>query len=579
MKEINNNTLRISDVEKEVTLYGWVQKKRDLGGVCFIDLRDRSGIVQLVAREGKCYEIASQLKSESVIKVVGVVSERESKNKNIPTGDIEVELSDIEVLNSCKDLPFEISDDTTALEDTRLKYRYLDIRRRTVTNNLVTRHKITMAIRNFLDKENFLEVETPVLCKSTPEGARDYLVPSRVNKGKFYALPQSPQIFKQLLMVGGIERYFQIAKCFRDEDLRSDRQPEFTQVDLEMSFVNQEDVMSLTERLVAHVFKEIRGIDIKLPLMRMKYDVAMDKYGSDKPDLRFNLEIQDITEIFKNTEFSMFRNVIENKGIVNCLVVKGKAAEFSRKKLDALTEFVKTYKASGLAYLKIEDEVTGSIAKAISTDEVNSLKDVLGLEKGDLVLIVADSKYNVVKVSLGALRCKLARDLDLIKKDDFKLCWVVEFPSFEYSEEEGRYVACHHPFTSPLDSDVDKLINDKAHCYSKAYDIVINGYEAGGGSIRIHDEKVQEKMFRALELTEEDIKNKFGFFVEALKYGTPPHGGLALGLDRLTMLLTGTDNIRDVIAFPKTASASCLMSECPNTVDKKQLDDLGIMIK
>ena len=579
MKEINNNTLRISDVEKEVTLYGWVQKKRDLGGVCFIDLRDRSGIVQLVAREGKCYEIASQLKSESVIKVVGVVSERESKNKNIPTGDIEVELSDIEVLNSCKDLPFEISDDTTALEDTRLKYRYLDIRRRTVTNNLVTRHKITMAIRNFLDKENFLEVETPVLCKSTPEGARDYLVPSRVNKGKFYALPQSPQIFKQLLMVGGIERYFQIAKCFRDEDLRSDRQPEFTQVDLEMSFVDQEDVMSLTERLVAHVFKEIRGIDIKLPLMRMKYDVAMDKYGSDKPDLRFGLEIQDITEVFKNTEFSMFKNVIENKGIVNCLVVKEKASEFSRKKLDALTEFVKTYKASGLAYLKIEDEVTGSIAKAISTDEVNSLKEILGLEKGDLVLIVADSKYNIVKVSLGALRCKLARDLDLIKKDDFKLCWIIEFPSFEYSEEEGRYVACHHPFTSPLDSDVDKLIDDKAHCYSKAYDIVINGYEAGGGSIRIHDEKVQEKMFRALELTEEDIKNKFGFFVEALKYGTPPHGGLALGLDRLTMLLTGTDNIRDVIAFPKTASASCLMSECPNTVDKKQLDDLGIMIK
>ena len=578
MKEINNNTLRISDVEKEVTLYGWVQKKRDLGGVCFIDLRDRSGIVQLVAREGKCYEIASQLKSESVIKVVGVVSERESKNKNIPTGDIEVELSDIEVLNSCKDLPFEISDDTTALEDTRLKYRYLDIRRRTVTNNLVTRHKITMAIRNFLDKENFLEVETPVLCKSTPEGARDYLVPSRVNKGKFYALPQSPQIFKQLLMVGGIERYFQIAKCFRDEDLRSDRQPEFTQVDLEMSFVDQEDVMSLTERLVAHVFKEIRGIDIKLPLMRMKYDVAMDKYGSDKPDLRFGLEIQDITEVFKNTEFSMFKNVIENKGIVNCLVVKGKASEFSRKKLDALTEFVKTYKASGLAYLKVEDEVTGSIAKAISTDEVNSLREVLGLEKGDLVLIVADSKYNIVKVSLGALRCKLARDLDLIKKDDFKLCWIVEFPSFEYSEEEGRYVACHHPFTSPLDSDVDKLINDKAHCYSKAYDIVINGYEAGGGSIRIHDEKVQEKMFRALELTEEDIKNKFGFFVEALKYGTPPHGGLALGLDRLTMLLTGTDNIRDVIAFPKTASATDLMCECPSAVDSKQLAELGLKI-
>ena len=579
MKEINNNSLRIGDVGKQVTLYGWVQKKRDLGGVCFIDLRDRSGVVQLVAREGECYKIASQLKSESVIKVVGDVSERESKNKNIPTGDIEVELLKIEVLNSCNDLPFEISDDTTALEDTRLKYRYLDIRRRTVTNNLVTRHKITMAVRNFLDKENFLEVETPVLCKSTPEGARDYLVPSRVNKGKFYALPQSPQIFKQLLMVGGIERYFQIAKCFRDEDLRSDRQPEFTQVDLEMSFVDQEDVMSLTERLVAHVFKEIRGIDIKLPLLRMKYDDAMAKYGSDKPDLRFGLEIQDITEVFKNTEFSMFKNVIENKGIINCLVVKEKAFEFSRKKLDALTEFIKTYKASGLAYLKIEDEVTGSIAKAISTEEVNALKETLGLSKGDLVLIVADNKYNIVKVSLGALRCKLARELDLIKKDDFKLCWIVEFPSFEYSEEEGRYVACHHPFTSPLDSDVDKLLNDKAHCYSKAYDIVINGYEAGGGSIRIHDEAVQEKMFKALELTEEDIKNKFGFFVEALKYGTPPHGGLALGLDRLTMLLTGTDNIRDVIAFPKTASASCLMSECPNAVDKKQLDDLGIMIK
>lgn len=579
MKKIENNSLRLTDKDREVTLYGWVQKKRDLGGVCFIDLRDRSGIVQLVAREGKCYEVASSLKSESVIKVNGIVSERESKNKNIPTGDIEIELSEIEVLNSSNDLPFEISDDTTALEDTRLKYRYLDIRRREVTNNLITRHKITMAIRNFLDKEKFLEVETPVLCKSTPEGARDYLVPSRVNKGKFYALPQSPQIFKQLLMIGGIERYFQIAKCFRDEDLRSDRQPEFTQVDMEMSFVDQDDVMDLTERLIAHVFKEIRGIDIKLPLMKMKYDDAISKYGSDKPDLRFDMPICDITEVFKNTNFSVFKNIVDENGIINCLVVKDAASKYSRKGLDQLTEFVKTYKASGLAYLKFEDEVTGSIIKVVSDAEVSKLKDLLGIEKNDLVLIIADKKYNVVKTSLGALRCKLARELDLIKKDDFKLLWVVEFPSFEYSEEEGRYVACHHPFTSPLDSDVDKLIDDKAHCYSKAYDIVINGYEAGGGSIRIHDEKVQEKMFRALELTDDDIKNKFGFFVEALKYGTPPHGGLAIGLDRLTMLLTGTDNIRDVIAFPKTASASCLMSECPNTVDKKQLDDLGIMIK
>ena len=436
-----------------------------------------------------------------------------------------------------------------------------------------------MAIRNFLDKNNFLEVETPVLCKSTPEGARDYLVPSRVNKGKFYALPQSPQIFKQLLMVGGIERYFQIAKCFRDEDLRSDRQPEFTQVDMEMSFVDQDDVMALTERLIAHVFKEIRGIDIKLPLMKMKYDDAISKYGSDKPDLRFDMPICDITEVFKNTNFSVFKNIVDENGIINCLVVKDAASKYSRKGLDQLTEFVKTYKASGLAYLKFEDEVTGSVAKVVSEEEISKLKDLLGIEKNDLVLIIADKKYNVVKTSLGALRCKLARELGLIKKDDFKLLWVVEFPSFEYSEEEGRYVACHHPFTSPLDSDVDKLIDDKAHCYSKAYDIVINGYEAGGGSIRIHDEKVQEKMFRALELTEEDIKNKFGFFVEALKYGTPPHGGLAIGLDRLTMLLTGTDNIRDVIAFPKTASASCLMSECPNTVDEKQLDELNIQIK
>ena len=579
MKDIENNSLRLTDKDRKVTLYGWVQKKRDLGGVCFIDLRDRSGIVQLVAREGKCYEVASSLKSESVIKVKGIVSERESKNKNIPTGDIEIELSEIELLNSSNDLPFEISDDTTALEDTRLKYRYLDIRRRTVTNNLITRHKITMAIRNFLDKNNFLEVETPILCKSTPEGARDYLVPSRVNKGKFYALPQSPQIFKQLLMIGGIERYFQIAKCFRDEDLRSDRQPEFTQVDMEMSFVDQDDVMDLTERLIAHVFKEIRGIDIKLPLMKMKYDDAISKYGSDKPDLRFDMPICDITEIFKNTNFSVFKNIVDENGIINCLVVKDAASKYSRKGLDQLTEFVKTYKASGLAYLKFEDEVTGSIAKVVSEEEIGKLKDLLGIEKNDLVLIIADKKYNVVKTSLGALRCKLARELGLIKKDDFKLLWVVEFPSFEYSEEEGRYVACHHPFTSPLDSDVDKLIDDKAHCYSKAYDIVINGYEAGGGSIRIHDEKVQEKMFRALELTEEDIKNKFGFFVEALKYGTPPHGGLAIGLDRLTMLLTGTDNIRDVIAFPKTASASCLMSECPNTVDEKQLDELNIQIK
>lgn len=579
MKKYNNNDFNIKNVGENVELYGWASKVRNLGGLIFIDLRDRSGKVQLVINpDNNCYEEASKVRNEYVLKVNGVIEERQSKNPNMATGEIEVNVSSLEILNEAATPVFELDKDDT-LEDTRLKYRYLDLRRDNIKNNLITRHKITMAARKFLSDNGFIEVETPILSKSTPEGARDYLVPSRVNKGSFYALPQSPQIYKQLLMIGGVEKYFQIARCFRDEDLRADRQPEFTQIDMEMSFVNEEDVMDNTEKLFQTIFKEVKGYDIKLPLMRMKYDDAINYYGSDKPDLRFDMKINDVTDVFRKCDFELFKRELEDKGIINAIVVKNAADKYSRKDIDKLTDFVKTYKANGLFFLKYNNsEFAGSIAKILTDEVKEELIKSLCLEENDLIFVIAGKKL-ITKTSLGALRCKLARDLDLIKKGDYKFLWVTDFPSFEWSEEENRFVACHHPFTAPKDEDIDKLLTDKEHCYSKAYDIVCNGYEAGGGSIRIHNADVQEKMFEALELTKEDIEEKFGFFVNAFKYGTPPHGGLAIGLERLTMLLCETDNIKDVIAFPKTSSASCLMSEAPNTVSEKQLEELNITVK
>ena len=579
MKKYNNNDFNIKNVGENVELYGWASKVRNLGGLIFIDLRDRSGKVQLLINpDNNCYEEATKVRNEYVLKVNGVIEERQSKNPNMATGEIEVNVSSLEILNEAETPVFELDKDD-ALEDTRLKYRYLDLRRDNIKNNLITRHKITMAARKFLSDNGFIEVETPILSKSTPEGARDYLVPSRVNKGNFYALPQSPQIYKQLLMIGGIEKYFQIARCFRDEDLRADRQPEFTQIDMEMSFVSEEDVMDNTEKLFQTIFKEVKGYDIKLPLMRMKYDDAINFYGSDKPDLRFDMKINDVTEVFSKCDFELFKRELEDNGIINAIVVKNAADKYSRKDIDKLTDFVKTYKANGLFFLKYNNsEFAGSIAKILTDEVKEELIKSLCLEENDLIFVIAGKKL-ITKTSLGALRCKLARDLDLIKKGDYKFLWVTDFPSFEWSEEENRFVACHHPFTAPKDEDIDKLLTDKEHCYSKAYDIVCNGYEAGGGSIRIHNADVQEKMFEALELTKEDIEEKFGFFVNAFKYGTPPHGGLAIGLERLTMLLCETDNIKDVIAFPKTSSASCLMSEAPNTVSEKQLEELNITVK
>lgn len=580
MKKNNNTDLNINNIGQKVELYGWVQKKRNLGGLFFIDLRDRSGIIQLVVRpDSNIYDKASSLKNEAVIKISGEVLERESKNKNLETGEIEVLVTDLNIINQSIDLPFEITDDTTALEDTRLKYRYLDIRRSPIKNKLITRHKVVSSIRNYLNDLDFIEIETPILCKSTPEGARDYLVPSRVNKNKFYALPQSPQLFKQLLMIGGMEKYYQIARCFRDEDLRADRQPEFTQIDMEMSFVDEDDIINVTENLMKKVFKDVKNIDIKTPFIRMKYDDAMMRYGSDKPDMRFEMELNNVSDIFTNTNFEVFKNVLNNNGLILAMKTKNKANDISRKKIDEYTEYVKRYKAHGLAFIKmLDNEMTGGISKLLTEEEKESLIKKLNISNNDIIFFISDTK-KVAQTALGSLRLKVAQDFNLIEKDTYKFLWVTDFPVFEWSDEEERYMACHHPFTAPKDSDINKLLTDKANCYAKAYDVVLNGYEVGGGSIRIHQADVQKKMFSSLGFTEEEAKEKFGFFIEAFKYGAPPHGGLAIGLERLIMILTETINIRDVIAFPKTASASCLMSDAPNYVSKNQLEELNVILK
>ncbi|MBR3209301.1 MAG: aspartate--tRNA ligase [Bacilli bacterium] len=571
--KINNLDVTSKNIGEDVILHGWVNKKRDLGGLIFIDLRDRSGVIQLVVRpESTVYSLASELKNEYVIKVGGTVQKRESVNEKLINGDIEVNVSDLEILNRSIDLPFDLNN-VTALEDTRLKYRYLDLRRDDLKEKILIKHNIMKSVRDYLNGLDFIEIETPILCKSTPEGARDYLVPSRVNKGSFYALPQSPQIFKQLLMVGGFERYYQIARCFRDEDLRADRQPEFTQIDMEMSFVNQEDVMKVTEGLISKVFKDVKGINIKLPIRRMSYDEAIDCYGSDKPDLRFEMKINDISDVFLNSDFKVFNDVISAGGMINCIVVKNNADSFSRKDIDKLTEFVKIYGAKALAFLKYDGEFSGSVAKFVDEEKANNLVDILSLQSNDLVLIVAGDR-KIVKTSLGALRCKIAKDLSLVS-DGYELVWITDFPMFEYSEEEGRYVACHHPFTMP--ESIEEL-DDKENAKAIAYDIVLNGYELGGGSIRIHDPETQKKVFDSLGLSLEEANDKFGFLINALALGAPPHGGLAIGLERFTMLLSGTDNIRDVIAFPKTASASDLMMDAPNKVSLDQLKELGIKL-
>lgn len=573
----NNGELRLQDVNSEVTLCGWVAKRRNFGALVFIDLRDRYGITQLVFNEDIATQI-SDVRNEYVLQVKGTVVERKDKNPKLATGEIEVVVREVKIVNTAITTPMIIADETDALEDTRLKYRYLDLRRPVLQKNLILRNRITLLVRNYLAKYGFTEVETPILCRSTPEGARDYLVPSRISKGQFYALPQSPQLYKQLLMVGGMDRYFQIARCFRDEDLRADRQPEFSQIDIEMSFVDEEDIWSMTEGLMKEIFKDIKGIDLP-EFKRIPYDTCMEKYGSDKPDLRFDMPLYNVSEVFANTEFKVFENCLNEGGIIQAMNVKNGADKFSRKQLDKLQDYVKVYGAKALANLKLTAEgFAGSVTKVLSDVEKEALRTMLNIEENDIVFFVADKK-KVTQSSLGALRVKLGHDLDLINKDAYEFLWVTDFPMFEYDENENRYVAAHHPFTSPNLEDVDKLLSDPAHCYSRAYDLVLNGYELLSGSIRIHDQKLQEKVFEAIGMTLEEAHEKFSWFMDAFQYGTPPHGGVGIGLERLTMILAGTDNIRDVVAFPKTASASDLMAQAPSPVDPAQLKELGIETK
>lgn len=573
--------LRESDIGKEVVVMGWVQTYRQLGALTFIDLRDISGIIQLSFAEElskEAFDKAQTVRNEYVLAAVGTVVKRSSVNNKIPTGQIEIQVTELRILNKSETPPFAVEENSNVKDETRLKFRYLDLRRPDIQKNLIIRHKIAQIARNFYSENGFLEIETPMLTKSTPEGARDYLVPSRVHPGKFYALPQSPQQYKQLLMLSGMDRYFQLAKCFRDEDLRADRQPEFTQIDLEMSFVEAEDVMQVNEQFLKVLFKEMAGVDIELPLRRMPYDEAMSRFGSDKPDTRFGLELQDVSDVVKDCEFKVFSGAIAAGGSVRGINFKGGAEKFSRKEIDSLGEFVKTYRAKGLAWLCVgETEHRSSFAKFLQPAEVQNMISAMGGEVGDLLVFVAD-KNEVVFASLGALRLEVAKRLDLIDKTKYDLLWITEFPLLEYSEEEGRYTAMHHPFTAPMDEDIDLLDTDKGKVRAKAYDIIINGYEAGGGSIRIYNSALQQKMFETLGFTTEEAWARFGYLLEAFQYGTPPHGGMAYGLDRLVMILTGCDNIRDVIAFPKVQNASELMTNAPDIVDEKQLDELYIQL-